>query len=76
MACEFLLLGFGAGFLNGLLGLPGPLHLAKGKAWRWVEFLIWVMVVIIHHLKFEGGIESDIQVCSWQVVDLSHQPRG
>lgn len=25
MACEFLLLGFGAGFLNGLLGLPGPL---------------------------------------------------
>lgn len=50
MACEFLLLGFGAGFLNGLLGLPGPLHLVKGRT-CWVEFLIWVMVVILHHLR-------------------------
>ena len=26
---------------------------------------------------FEGGIESDIQVCTWQLVQgLSHQPHG
>lgn len=29
MGLEFILLGFGSGFLNGLLGLPGPLRFGR-----------------------------------------------
>eukprot|EP00434_Breviolum_minutum_P012962 symbB.v1.2.011428.t1/scaffold761.1/size164655/13 len=81
MACEFLLLGFGAGFLNGLLGLPGPLMmvyfasvLSAGRINAKTCFVLsqsfFLVTALIRLSSFTSAETQEIWVEHWKLAAI------